>query len=130
MHDSCIVDWIRPVFRQSCYPVHAAIMILVNTFWWKFGTAEIAGTWVRYFQIMTVTFVTKSTLLMFYVYFFLNTDIAYGCHNSLLISDFILGTRIFGRKMAAVSVQRAGANLASGCCRREGGIVIGSELSS
>jgi hypothetical protein len=53
--------------------------------------------------------------------FFLNTDIVYGCHNSLLISDFILGTRIFGRKMAAVTVQRAGANLASGCCLREGG---------
>jgi len=44
VHDSCTVNWISPVFRQSCYPVHAAVIIIVNTFWWKFGTAEIAGT--------------------------------------------------------------------------------------
>jgi hypothetical protein len=68
---------------------------------------------------------------MFYASVFsLNTDIVRGCHNSFLISDFILGTRIFVRKMATVSVQRAGANLASGCCQREGGILIGRELSS
>lgn len=62
----------------------------------------------------------KHFFLMFHVgIFFLNTDVN-GCHNLFFISDFILGTRIFGRKMAAVSVLRAGPNLASGCCRREG----------
>ena len=65
-HDSCRLDWSRPVFRHSSYPVYAAVMILR----WKFRTAEIACKQVRYFRIMTVASIRFWRALCWFFFFF------------------------------------------------------------